>query len=154
MKTAASRKQLEQLADEVYGVTRAILALRARSKATGPEELSESEFITLDLLTKHETMTVGEIQKQIGIPPAQMSRLMRSLETKDAGAMVKCAINEQDRRKVDVTITEPGGTAHGRFREARRATALQFLQHLSHDDREVFMRILRSFRKEIDKHLL
>lgn len=153
MKTAASRKQLEQLADEVYGVTRGVLALRARSKAAGPEELTESEFITLDLLTGRESMTVGEIQKQMGIPPAQMSRIIRSLEDREGDALVKCSINEQDRRKVDVTLTEPGRKAHHRYREVRRSTALQFLQHLNQEDREVFMRILRSFRKEIDKHL-
>ena len=153
MKTAASRKQLEQLADEVYGVTRGVMALRARSRATGPEELGESEFIALDLLAEKETVTVGEMQKRIGIPPAQMSRLLRCLETKEEGPMVRCSINEDDRRKVDVTITETGREAHEHFRQARRATSLQFLKPLSQEDRDVFMRILRSFREEIDKHL-
>ena len=153
MKTAASRKQLEQLADEVYGVTRGVLALRARAKATGPEELSESEFIALDLLTGQETRAVGDRQKQMGIRPAQMSRIVRSLEGKDAGAMVQCSINSQDRRKVDVAMTDVGRDAHGRFRNARRATALQFVQQLNQEDRDVFMRIMRTFRKQLDKQL-
>lgn len=153
MKTAASRKQLEQLADEVFGVVRMVSALRARSKATGTEELSEPEFVALDLLTNRTSMTVGEIQQQVGIPPAQMSRLIRSLEDKEAGALVKCSINERDRRKVDVTLTEAGKKAYERYRHARRSTSLQFLQHLSQEDRDNFMRILRSFREELDKRL-
>ena len=153
MKTAASRRQLEQLADEVFGVVRMVSVLRARSKATGTEELSEPEFVALDLLTNCTSMTVGEIQQQVGIPPAQMSRLIRSLEHKEAGALIKCSINEQDRRKVDVTLTEAGKKTYEHYRQARRATSLQFLQHLSQEDRDNFMRILRSFREEISKRL-
>ena len=153
LKTAASRKQLEALADEVFGLVKLISALRARSPATGPEELSESEFVTLDLLTRHDTLTVGEIQKQIGILPAQMSRLLRSLEDKNGKVLVESGINPQDRRKVDVAITEAGRKVYDKYRAARRATALQWLQHLDQGDRDSFMRVLRSFREQIAKQL-
>ncbi|MCP4247463.1 MAG: MarR family transcriptional regulator [bacterium] len=153
MKTPESRKQLEALADEVYEVTKLIFAARARASATSPEELSESEFIALDLLTKAEAMTVGEIQKFIGILPAQMSRLLRGLEDKGGTALVTSSINPNDRRKVDVMITDAGRGAHERYRAARRRTGLEFLKHMNTDDREVFMRILRSFRQELSKRL-
>lgn len=153
LKTAASRKQLEELADEIFGLTKLISVLRARSPSAGPEDLSESEFVTLDMLSQHKTLTVGEIQKEIGILPAQMSRLLRALENKDGKALVESSINPRDRRKVDVAITAAGRKAYERYRSARRATALQWLQHLSPEDREPFMRLLRSFRQQIAKQL-
>ncbi|MCH7991698.1 MAG: MarR family transcriptional regulator, partial [Gemmatimonadetes bacterium] len=60
------------------------------------------------MLTKTEVVTVGELQKSIGILPAQMSRLLRGLEDKSGTGLVASSINPQDRRKVDVTITDDG----------------------------------------------
>ncbi len=153
MKTEASRKQLEELADEVFEVIRLVAAIRSRSKASGPEEVTEAEFVVLDLLVRHDCLTVGEIQKQLGVLPAQMSRVLRSLEDKDGRVLVQCAINPRDRRKVDVTITEDGKAAHDRFRTARRSTSMSFLKHLQPEDRDVFMRIIRSWKVEIAKLL-
>ena len=58
--------------------------------------------------------------------------------------MVECAINEQDRRKIDVSMTTAGHRAHGHYRTLRRATSLEFLAHLDRDDRDVFMRVFQS----------
>ena len=153
MDTPASRKQLEQLADEVFELIKLISTARARAEATEPEELSETEFVALDILTKHKSLTVGDIQKEIGILPAQMSRVIRSLENKSSRPMVQCSINEMDRRKVDVQLTDAGRAAHERYQAARRASSLQFLQHLRKEDRDIFMRIIRSFRKELADRL-
>ena len=153
MKTPDSRRQLDALADEVFEVTKLVSAARARAAATGPEELSESEFLALDMLTKTEVVTVGELQKSIGILPAQMSRLLRGLEDKSGTGLVASSINPQDRRKVDVTITDDGRAAHDRYRAARRRTGLEFIKRLDQDDRDVFMRILRGFREELSKRL-
>ncbi|MHC4064314.1 MAG: MarR family winged helix-turn-helix transcriptional regulator [Planctomycetota bacterium] len=153
MKTAASKQQLEDLADEVFDLVRVISALRSRSRATGPEELSESEFVALDLLTENETLTVGVIQKRLGILPAQMSRLLRALEDKNGKALVKSSINPKDRRRVDVALTDAGKAAYDRYRAARRATSLQWLQHLEPEERDGFMQLIRTFRDKIAKQL-
>ena len=147
----ASKKKLDELADEVFEVTKLVAALRARAKAAEPDDISEAEFVVLDLLVRQGELTVGEIQKEVGVLPAQMSRLLRSLEDKSEKAFVQCSINPQDRRKVDVDITADGKAAHQRFQAARRTTALQFIQNIAEEDREVFMRILRSFRSQIGK---
>lgn len=147
------REQLNQLADEMFELTNLVAALRSRSGKPDAEELSETEFLTLNLLVDRGTMNVGDIQREIGILPAQMSRVVRALEGKAVGPLVTCRINERDRRKIDVTITEQGTKNHEAYREARRAMSIEFLQHLTPGDREVFMRVIRSFREKVAKSL-
>ena len=148
MTNQASKEQLNELADEIFNLTTLVSALRSRAQKPGADEPTEAEFLALDLLVKRGPMTVGEIQREIGILPAQMSRLIRSLEGK-GGGLVKCNINEQDRRKIDVTLSKAGQKAHGHYRTLRRATSLEFLAHLDPDDRDVFMRVIRSFRERV-----
>src|SRR5207248_7975145 len=57
-------------------------------------ELKEVEFLTLALLHQHETMIVGDIQRQLGVLPAQMSRIIRSLENRER-PYIHCRINPQ-----------------------------------------------------------
>ena len=71
-----SQKTLDQMAEEIFELYRLIAIARSRRPA-GPDDLSETEFITLDMLTKEQPLTIGEIQKQIGVLPAQMSRIVR-----------------------------------------------------------------------------
>jgi DNA-binding MarR family transcriptional regulator len=150
VKSTATHQQLETLADEIFDLVRMVSALRSRG---GSEELSESEFVTLDQLSRATTLTVGEIQKQLGILPAQMSRILRALEGRSPKPYLECTINQSDRRKVDVRITDAGRKAYEQYRQARRSTSMQLLSRLDDDDRHAFMRILRTFRGEISKRL-
>ncbi len=143
----ANQEQLIELADEVFELTTMVSALRSRMRTEDDREPTEIEFLALDILAKAGSQNVGEIQREIGILPAQMSRLIRSLEAK--GGLVECKINENDRRKIDVSLTKSGKKAHAQYQATRRATTLEFLAHLDPDDREVFMRVIRSFRNKV-----
>jgi DNA-binding MarR family transcriptional regulator len=156
MKTEASRKKLEEMASEIFELTMLSTLARARARTADHQaeaQLTETEFLTLDVLAKHGPMTVGEIQKTIGVLPAQMSRVIRALEGKSGGAFVDCSINPDDRRRVDVSLTAAGQTAHTAYRNARLAMTMQILSGLSPDDRDEFIRILRTIRGHIDKRL-
>jgi CRISPR system Cascade subunit CasE len=48
-------------------------------------------------------MIVGDIQRLLGVLPAQMSRIIRSLENRDR-PLIACHINPRDKRKVDVVM--------------------------------------------------
>lgn len=99
--------RLEELAQRSFQfITRLMLSLpRNRRRKTG--DLKEMEFLTLSLLHQHQTMIVGDIQRILGVLPAQMSRIIRSLEQKTP-PLVTCGINLQDKRKVDVHLTPSG----------------------------------------------
>jgi DNA-binding MarR family transcriptional regulator len=147
------QEQLNQLADEILQLTMLSAALRSRGRKQDAEELSEVEFMALDILHRHGTLSVGEIQREIGILPAQMSRLIRALEARSLGPLVECKINEQDRRKIDVTLSKRGCKEHEDYRAARRTTTIDFLKHMTQEDRATFMRLIRSFRERITKSI-
>lgn len=140
------------MAEEVFALSKLVSTARSR-QAAGPDDLPESEFITLDILSKEQPLTIGEIQRRIGVVPAQMSRIIRALENREGGAYIECRINPDDRRRVDVSLTETGEKAHQAYRESRLGSMLHILAGLKPDDRIQFIRILRTIRKNIESHL-
>ncbi|MFQ5489293.1 MAG: MarR family winged helix-turn-helix transcriptional regulator [Phycisphaerae bacterium] len=147
-----SQDQLNREADEIIQVMTLTSAMRSRAQKGNSDEPSELEFLALDILKNRGTLSVGEIQREIGILPAQMSRLVRSLEAK-GGGLVKCAINDKDRRKIDVTLTKAGNQAHQHYVLLRRVTSLEFLKILNAEDRSAFMRVIRQFRTHVSNLL-
>ncbi len=91
-------------------------------------------------------MTVGQLRRNVGVLPAQMSRVLRSLERRGDKPLIKCAINPADRRRIDVTITEAGRKAYKAFRDARVSQSAETLAKLPAQDIREFMRILEKFR--------
>ena len=84
--------QLEALAEEVFELNKLSWTARAQVRRRSESFVSEYEFLALDVLIKQGPMTVGELQKHVGVMPAQMSRVIRSLENKPDGPMIRCAI--------------------------------------------------------------
>lgn len=147
MDTPEKRKQLEQLGLEIFELSKMASQARAQARRDGVETLTETENLTLDLLSKRETMSVGEIQKEIGVLPAQMSRIVRALEDKGEKGYIACAINPDDRRKIDVSITPAGRKALETYRSERMGTIMRILAHLQGSERDEFMRLMRRIRE-------
>ncbi|MFQ5496134.1 MAG: MarR family winged helix-turn-helix transcriptional regulator [Phycisphaerae bacterium] len=154
MPTSESRAELANMVSEVFELMKIASTARARARSGTGEEVSEPEFLTLDALIDHEPQTVGEIQKTIGVLPAQMSRIIRSLEHKQHGAFVTCTINSQDRRKIDLRITARGRKAHDDYRAARIGFVTSLLNDLTPADRARFMGIVRKMRASIQQRLV
>lgn len=154
MPDAQARKSLEDLAEEIFELTTLSSTVRSRSRRsmTG-NRLTETEFLTLNALARHAPQTVGEIQKEIEVLPAQMSRIVRALEDKDDEALIECRINQHDRRRTDVTLTTAGRKAHEAYRQLRLGMTANLLRELSARDRDEFMRLLRLLREALAKQL-
>src|SRR5262245_23702918 len=106
MVASGTGMRLEGLAQGVFDlVTQFCLALPRSRRRAG--DLKEVEFLTLSILHRHETLIVGEIQRLLGVLPAQMSRIIRALEMRDR-PLIACRINPQDKRKIDVALTPDG----------------------------------------------
>ena len=93
-------------------------------------------------------LTVGEIQRTISVLPAQMSRIIRSLESGFDKPLIRCELNQSDKRKIDVAITPEGKRIYTDFRTARLAKTIDTLKHLSDTDRQEFVRICRQIRDQ------
>lgn len=140
------------MALEIFELYLLIAVARSRRRS-GEEDLSETEFLTLDLLSKKQPQTIGAVQKRIGIVPAQMSRIVRALEEQGGQGFVECKINPHDRRRIDVSLTAAGKGAHEKYRATRLRSMHQVLEVLNHKDREDFMRILRQIRNAFAEKL-
>ncbi|MFQ6048047.1 MAG: MarR family winged helix-turn-helix transcriptional regulator [Phycisphaerae bacterium] len=139
------------MAEEIFELNKLSWVARPRGGGRRGSDLSESEFLALDLLVRHQPMSVGQLQRAIGVLPAQMSRVIRSLESKADKPLIRCSINPRDRRRIDVVLTEAGQKAHQSYRAVRLARAVEVLAELSESDRREFMRILRTVRLLLDK---
>lgn len=141
-------QQLQEFVEEVFELSKDIWALQSRSRHRHQAEITETEFLALDILMKADaTPTVGDIQRQIGVLPAQMSRIIRSLENKGGQALITCRINAADKRKVDVELTDAGRQAHQAYRQMKLGSIQKILLSLSEKDRTEFMRLLRLIRE-------
>ena len=140
--------RLEDLAQELFEVVTHIClsTLRGRRRSG---DLKEVEFLTLSLLHAHGTMIVGDIQRLLGILPAQMSRIIRSLENRD-DPLIECRINPRDKRKIDVVLTPQGDKALLEYQEVRIGRLVEQLQHLSEDDQDDVVRVLHKLQEILE----
>lgn len=145
---AASTTRLDELAHHLFDVvTRFCLAVPRGRRRTG--DLKEIEFLTLSLLHKREKLIVGDIQRQLGVLPAQMSRIIRALETRER-PLIACQINAQDKRKIDVALTTAGRGAFLEYQAARVSTISTLLNHLAEDDLDDLQRLIAKLQEALD----
>lgn len=104
-------------------------------------DLKEFEFLTLAILRERGTLVVGEIQKLLGVLPAQMSRIIRALEHRKP-PLIACGINSKDKRKINVTLT-PAGELCLHDHQASKVNRLALmLRDLQEEDRDAMIRFL------------
>jgi DNA-binding MarR family transcriptional regulator len=124
----------EELAHRLFAVVTQFCLGTPRGRRRGGD-LKKIEFLTLKILDLHGTMIVGDIQRLLGILPAQMSRVIRSLESRER-ALVACCINPHDKRKVDVLMTPAGEKTLRAYEDLRIQGISDLLHRLADDDLE------------------
>jgi len=145
--TLRQAQQLAEFVEEVFEVSKDVWAAQSRSKGKDQTEITESEFLALDLLTRSQPLSVGAIQRHIGVLPAQMSRIIRSLESKGDQPLIACRINPHDKRKIDVELTPAGVKAQENYRQVKLGSIQKLLLSLTERDRAEFMRLVRLIRE-------
>ena len=143
--------RLDDIAQDLFEVfTRLGLStLRSRRRLN---DLKEAEFLTLSLLHAHGTMIVGDIQKLLGVLPAQMSRIIRSLENRER-PLIACNIKARDNRKVDVGLTVAGDKALDEYQSARVGLLVERLQRLPEDELEDLGQLGHKLNDVLDRHM-
>lgn len=132
--------RVEQVAQSLFNLaTQFCLELPRGRRRFG--ELKETEFLTLAILQGQGTMIVGDIQRILGVLPAQMSRVIRSLEERPL-PLIACQINVRDKRKIDVGLTVEGERALQEHRTLYLTAINKMLNRLSEDDLECLSRVL------------
>lgn len=79
-----------------------------RKMTVNGQTLKPTDIAALKALrTLGDTATVGELQRALEVQPAQMSRIIRSLENRET-PLIKCTLHPSDKRKIDVSFTHDG----------------------------------------------
>jgi DNA-binding MarR family transcriptional regulator len=146
MVASSSGMNLQELAQNLFDVVTRFCLLAPQGRRRS-EELKEIEFLTLSLLHRHEPLIVGDIQRQLGILPAQMSRIIRALETRER-PLIACRINPHDKRKVDVVLTPEGLAAFREHQLARVRTLVHLLGRLEPEDLDGLGQLLDKLQAE------
>jgi len=150
--TLEQAQQLKDFTEEIFSISKDFWVIQSRSKGKHQTEITETEFLALDLLIRSdEPLTVGDIQRHIGVLPAQMSRVIRSLESKADGPLITCQINPQDKRKINVSLTETGRRAHQDYRKMKLGGIEKMLLGMSEHDRTELIRLMRLIRDVMNK---
>jgi DNA-binding MarR family transcriptional regulator len=140
MVAAGTGMRVRELAQGVFDlITQFCLVLPRSRRRAG--DLKEVEFLTLSLLHQHETLIVGDIQRQLGVLPAQMSRIIRSLEARER-PLIACRINPHDKRKIDVALTPEGAAAFLEYQAARVGSIAALFARLPEEDLDDLQRLL------------
>jgi DNA-binding MarR family transcriptional regulator len=149
MVATSAEARTEEIAQDLFDVA-THLCLAAPRGRRRPDTLKEIEYLTLAILQDRNTMIVGEIQRLLGVLPAQMSRIIRSLENR-ATPLVSCRINPHDKRKIDVCLTEVGRTALMDYQRVRVSRIVQLLRDLPEDDQADLTHLLEKVRGLLDR---
>lgn len=148
MATGTTSHRIDDIAHELFQVVTQIClsTLRGRRR-TG--DLKEVEFLTLSLLQEHGIMIVGDIQRVLGVLPAQMSRVIRALENRER-PLIHCRINSRDKRKIDVELTTHGEKTLLEYQGKRVGRIVAQLSDLSEDDQDDLIRALNKLHGLLD----
>jgi DNA-binding MarR family transcriptional regulator len=142
--------RLEEIAQDLFEVVTQLCLASPRGRRR-PGELKEIEFFTLTILQERGTMIVGEIQRLLSILPAQMSRIIRSLENRPE-ALISCHINPRDKRKINVCLTEAGEKALQDYQAVRVRRIVELLRDLADDEQEQMIRLLDRVRGLLERN--
>ena len=152
MVATARRGRLDEIAQDLFEVVTRVCLTAPRGRRRS-EELKEIEYHTLSILQGRGTMIVGDIQRLLGVLPAQMSRIIRSLENRPL-PLIACRINPQDKRKIDVHMTEAGDKALQEYRAVRVRRIAEVLQDLSEGEQENLVHLLDRVRGLLERAVL
>lgn len=142
--------RLEETARDLFDVVThlSLAALRGRRRSG---DLKEVEFLTLAILHDHGTMIVGDIQRLLGVLPAQMSRIIRALETREQ-PLIACRINPRDKRKIDVCLTAAGEQALLEYQAVRIHRILELLRDLPEEEQEDASRLVERLHGLLERN--
>ena len=143
-------QSVRRLALRIFDITKRTWLQSQREKLKGGYDLSESEFLALDVLEAVDSLSVGELRRHVGVLPAQMSRVIKALEQRYDEKLVVSSINAKDKRKIDVSITPKGRRAVDAYRRAKIAASVKALRSLSDRDLAALLRILDKVQNALD----
>jgi DNA-binding MarR family transcriptional regulator len=108
------------------------LSRALRQAGLANDDMALSQLTTLGNLEGRRALTLGELAAAERVDPSTMNRLVGRLE---AAGRVRRVVDETDRRKVQISLTEHGERALATHRIRRSAYLRSLLEGLEPDER-------------------
>jgi DNA-binding MarR family transcriptional regulator len=102
-------------------------------------EISREEVRAIIILDSQDRVTMSNLAESLGVPLSTATHTVDRLVSK---GLVERNRSEEDRRVVEVQMSEYGRTLQGAFRDKRRVVARSWLEPLSGEEREVFLQLM------------
>lgn len=99
----------------------------------------ESQKRILSILSRHEVMTQKELQEELDIKSGSLSEILGKIEH---DALIERKPNEQDKRNIDVCLSEAGKQAVQLNRQARQQETKEMFACLSEEEKDQLLVIL------------
>jgi DNA-binding MarR family transcriptional regulator len=132
-------EQVAQLARTEAGLSSALrisimrLSRRLRSERAADDDLSANALAVLGTLSRHGSMTVGDLAAVEKVQPPSMTRTVAALVSK---GLLQRAPHHSDRRVVLVTLTEAGHEVVTQSRRRKEAWLNHRLRELTPAERQ------------------
>ena len=118
-----------------------------RLRQQGNVGITPSQLAVLGTLARSGSMTLGQLADAEAVQPPSMTRIVARLV--DEGMVVRQA-REDDRRSVEVKLSESGKHAIESIRAQRDTWLMERLQSLSEDDRAELWRGVAAIEKLLE----
>jgi DNA-binding MarR family transcriptional regulator len=108
--------------------------------AEEPEiEISREEIRAIIILDSQDRLTMSNLAESLGVPLSTATHTVDRLVSK---GLVERNRSEEDRRVVEVQMSEYGRKLQAAFRDKRKVVARSWLEPLSGEEREVFLQLM------------
>lgn len=110
-------------------------------------DITTSEYICLTQFFDRDVLGVSELAKRLGITSGGVTRILNSLERKD---IIDRRISQEDRRNIDVYLTDKGKEMVNRIRQASYELHAEILSHIAPEHRKPILNAIEQLIKAID----
>lgn len=115
------------------------LMLPRRSDDHPALDCSREELRALIVMGDGDRVTMSSLAGELGVPLSTATHTIDRLVAKGIAARTR---SEEDRRVVQVEMSEVGKKLQESFKEKRRAIARSWLEPLSNGEREIFLELM------------
>jgi DNA-binding MarR family transcriptional regulator len=138
----SSDRALDEITDAVLLVSRALVAVAARSLAAVENKVTLPQFRALVVLSSRGPVNSGELADELSIHPSTATRLCDRLATK---SLVTRTAHPDNRREVVLSITEHGQRIVDEVTASRRREIAAIVRRVPHELRTAMVPALQAF---------
>lgn len=112
----------------------------AKQESRFKDDFRGEDFVLFFLLQKEEVVEPGEISKSLALSTPRVAKILQQLEDK---GLVERQINQEDRRKIDVFLTDEGRDVIKQRKNFFVRTIAKIMSHLGEEDTKEYLRITK-----------